>query len=250
MLVLKKIEIMKTINKIVALLFTLFVMGACNDTLDLESLTEPTDANFFSNEQELDLALTGVYNSVVWKGGYNLPVQVNMDNGGTDIGLVRGGFAGFDELGAGSHSASTTGFRDSYSNLYRGIGRANNLLQNMERAQEVVPEEKFNQIRAEALVLRAYFYHYLMELFGDVPYTEKLATSSEEALLPRVDKATIADNLLADLETAAAMLPPTQSDPGRITSGFAIGLRARIALYNNKLEEAAASAKAVIKFYN
>ncbi len=237
---------MKTINKILTLLITLFVMGACNDTLDLESLTEPTDANFFSNEQELDLALTGVYNSVVWQGGYSLPVQVNMDNGGTDIGLVRGGFAGFDELGAGSHSASTTGFRNCYSDLYRGIGRANNLLQNMERAQAVVPEEKFNQVRAEALVLRAYFYHYLMELFGDVPYTEELATSSEEALLPRVDKATIANNLLADLETAATLLPPTQSDPGRITSGFAMGLRARIALYNDMLEEAATSAQAVM----
>jgi len=82
------------------ILFLFFMTACTSDLLDLESLTEPTDATFFSNEQELDLALNGVYNSLVWLGGYNLPVQVNMDNGATDIGLVRSGFSGFDELGA------------------------------------------------------------------------------------------------------------------------------------------------------
>lgn len=237
---------MKNLNRKLLLLLAMIGIGACSDLLDLDSLTEPTDATFFSNEQELDLALTGVYNSVIWKGGYALPMQVNMDNGATDIGLVRGGFGGFDELGSGTHSASTSGFSSNYSVLYRGIGRANNLLQNMDRAIDVVPEAKFNEIKAQALVLRAYFYHYLMELYGDVPYTEELAASPDEALLPRISKATIADNLMADLQTASGLLPDIPSNPGRVTSGFAMGLRARIALYNNKYAEAAASAKVVM----
>ena len=238
---------MRNIKKTGFLLLTVLITGACNDVLDLDSLTEPTDATFFKNEQELDLALSGVYNSVIWQGGwYELPVQVNMDNGATDIGLVRGGDIGYDELGAGSHSASTSGFQDNYSHLYRGIGRANNLLQNMGRAKDEVPEETFNAIRAQALVLRAYFYHYLIELFGDVPYTDALAITPEDALLPRMEKAVLADSLLADLQTAAGLLPDTGPDPGRITRGVALGLHARIALYNNKFTEAAASAKAVM----
>ncbi len=237
---------MKNIQKIVLLMFIMMGMGACNDVLDLESLTEPTDATFFSSEQELDLALTGVYNSVMWQGGYALPMPVNMDNGATDLGLVRGGFSGFDELGAGSHSATTGGFQSMYSHLYRGIGRANNLLQNMERAADVVPAETFDRIRGEALTLRAYFYHHLMELYGDVPYTEQLVTNPQEALLPRESKATIANNLLEDLQTAAGLLPETAPDPGRVTRYVALGLRARIALYNENYTQAAASAKAVI----
>jgi len=177
---------------------------ACNEeVLDLESLNEPTDATFFSNEQELELALTGVYNSIIWQGGYNLPVQVNMDNGATDIGLVRGGYVGFEELGAGSHSASTGGFASVYSHLYRGIGRANNLIQNLERATDVVSTEKRQQIEAEAIVLRSYYYHYLIELFGDVPYTEILSPTPEDALLPRTPESEIVDNLLEDLQSAA-----------------------------------------------
>jgi hypothetical protein len=246
MRILQNNEIMKKINKILVMLLVVLGLGACSDVLDLESLTEPTDATFFSNEQELDLALSGVYSSVVWQGGYALPVQVNMDNGATDIGLVRGGYVGFDELGAGSHSASTGGFASVYSNLYRGIGRANNLLKNMERAQDVVPENSYSEIRAQALVLRAYFYHYLIELYGDVPFTEELATNPEDALLPRMPKAELANRLLSDLATAAGVLPETYSDPGRITKGVALGLHARIALYNNKYTEAAGSAKAVM----
>jgi len=239
-------EIMKKFKNIYLVLIALFLMSACEEVLDLESLTEPTDATFFSNEQELDLALTGVYRSVLWTSGYNLPMQAVMDNAATDIGLVRGGFTGFDELGAGVHSASTGGFKNIYSDLYTGIGRANNLLVNMDRAKDEVPEAAFNEIKGQALVLRAYYYHYLIELFGDVPFTESLAKSPEEALLPRTSKATIAASLLTDLETAAGLLPATQSDPGRITSGFALGLRTRIALYNGLFVEAAASAKTVI----
>ncbi|MEQ8682766.1 MAG: RagB/SusD family nutrient uptake outer membrane protein [Cyclobacteriaceae bacterium] len=237
---------MKNLIKINLIIGALLLMSACEDVIDLNSLTEPTDATFFSNEQELELALTGVYTSVRHQGGYSLPIQVNMDNGATDIGLVRGGFLSFDEVGAGSHSASSGGFASVYSHFYRGIGRANNLLNNMSRAQDVVTEAAYNRIQAEALVLRAYYYHYLLELFGDVPYTEILATTPEDALLPRESKVTIANSIMDDLDAAAGVLTDDPKDPGRVTRGFALGLKARIALYNGLYAEAAAAAKTVI----
>jgi len=223
------------------------MVSACNpDLLDLESLTEPTDATFFSNEEELDLALTGVYNSLIWLGGYNLPVQVNMDNAATDIGLVRGGFSSFDELGAGSHSANSGGFLNVYTHMYRGIGRANNLINNLERAADVVPAERLNQIKYEAMVLRAYYYHYLVFLFGDVPYTEDLISNPLDALLPRVDKEEIIDNILADLQEAAPNLPATAGDRNRVFRDVALTLHSRIALYAGRFREAATSSQAVI----
>ena len=236
---------------ILSLLTLLFTFVSCNDQiLDLESLTEPTDDTFFANEQELDLALTGVYNSLVWTGGYGLPAQVNMDNAATDIGLVRGGYLGFDELGAGSHSASTSGFSSVYTFLYQGIGRANNLINNLDRAADLVSEDRLNEIKGEAMVLRAYYYHYLTELFGDVPYTEALAVSVEDALLPRVAKSEVVDNMLSDLETSIQYLPETPSETGRVSADFAAALYARIALYNERFTEAATMAKTVIDHGN
>lgn len=223
------------------------VLGSCNSILDLESLTEPTNEEFFSNEQELQLALTGVYNSLIWIDGNRMPGQIMMDNGASDLAISRGvSTGGFQELGAGSHSASTPQFATNYRHFYTGIGRANNLLQNMVRASDVVDENTYNQIKGEALALRAYFYHYLIELYGDVPLSLTLATQPSEALLPRTPKAEIVDRLLADLEEAAGYLPVTQQGRGRFTKGAALTLRSRIALYGERYEDAINSAQAVM----
>ena len=225
---------------------------SCDDKLlNLESLTEPVDATFYANEQELDLALTGVYSTLVYTGQYGLPMPVVIDNSATDIGISRGfeGGSGFGELGAGSHSATSAIYQNTYSYSYKAIARANSLLNNMERAIEVVDPEKYSQIQAQALVIRAYYYMYLTELFGDVPLILEPNTSTEEALIPRSPKSEVVDRILSDLQTAAGILPNKWSDSGygRITKGAALALSARIALYNERYDIAAQSANLVIQ---
>lgn len=236
--------------KIVMLLLMVAGFNACEDKiLDLTSLTEPVDATFYSNEQELNLALTGVYNTLRFMGGYNLPIQVGMDNGATDLGINRGAdVAGMSDLGQGIHGTTTSGFQTAYSHLYTGISRANSLLSNMERAKASMSEDRFKAIQAQALVLRAYNYMYLTELFGDVPYIDAIIKDTKDALLPRTTKAEIVDKIMADLQTASASLPNTwpAAEYGKITKGVALGLRARIALYNKKYDEAVTSAKAIM----
>lgn len=240
---------MRKYKLIIALLLSVGFWACESKILDLDSLTEPIDATFFSNEAELELALAGVYNSIILRDEYRLPVQVSMDNAATDIGVVRMGAVGYAELGSGSHSAATGGFQQTYSNHYKGIARANALLQNMERAKNVVPEAKFNDIKSQALVLRAYHYMYLTELFGAVPYVDKIVGDPADGLQPRTEKASIVEKLLAELQQAASVLPLTrpQADKGKITRAVALTLRARIALYNKNYTEAAASAKAVME---
>src|SRR5690606_40895627 len=97
-------------NKILLMLLILSGLSACDDKLlNLESLTEPVDATFYANEQELDLALTGVYSTLVYTGQYDLQMPVVIDNSATDIDIYRGFEvgSGFGELGAGSHSATS-----------------------------------------------------------------------------------------------------------------------------------------------
>lgn len=240
---------MKTLKHFSYILVATLVMmfGGCSNILDLESLTEPNNEDFFSNEQELLLALTGVYNTVYWVDLNNVPGPMMMDNGGTDIGVSRGiSMGGFVELGAGSHSSSTSWFATNYEQFYTGIARANNLLNNMPRAREAMDENRYNQIRGEALSLRAYCYHFLTELYGDVPYTSQLATSPDEALIPRMPKSQVADSMLNDLQLAADFLPTTQSERGRFTKGAALALQARIALYNSRFDVAASAARAAM----
>lgn len=241
---------MKNYKTILMLLLFLSSFSACEDQiLDLKSLTQPVNTTFYSNEQELDMALTGVYNTLIYTGGYGLPLQVLMDNGATDLGINRGAnIAGMSELGQGIQGTTTSGFKEAYSHFYTGIARANSLLDNMERAKDLVSDDRFKAIQAQAMVLRAYNYMYLTELFGDVPFIDAVIKGPSEALLPRVSKTEIVDQIMDDLQTASASLPNTwsSSDYGKITKGVALGLRARIALYNKRYDDAAASAKAVM----
>ena len=236
--------------RIFMVLLMIICISACEDKiLDLKSLTEPVDATFYSNEQELDLALTGVYNTLLYRGGYDLPLQIGMDNGATDLGINRGAdIAGMSDLGQGSHASTTGGFQSAYSHFYTGIARANMLLGNMERAKDKVSENKYKAIQAQAMVIRAYNYMYLTELFGDVPYIDAPIKNPADALLSRTPKSEIVDKMMADLQTASEFLPNTVSAAnfGRITKGVALGLRARIALYNKRYNEAVTSAKAIM----
>lgn len=240
---------MKQFKYILALSLVLGFTACEEKYLDLQSPTEPTTGSFFSNEAELNLALTSVYHSLIFRAGYEIPIQTSMDNAATDIGITRGINSGaYEELGAGIHSANSGGFRESYTKHYTGIARANSLLEYMERAKSVVSDPVFQDIRSQAIVIRAYHYMYLTEIFGDVPFIETVFQNPADALLPRTPKATIVEKLLADLKTAAEALPQTRPDSerGRITKAVALGLRARIALYSKNYTEAAASAKEVM----
>ena len=64
-------------------LLLLLVIGfsSCeNQILDLDSLTEPVDDIFYKNEEELNLALNGAYNSMRLTTDYKVPLwQWTMD---------------------------------------------------------------------------------------------------------------------------------------------------------------------------
>lgn len=233
-------------KKLILALALVVGVGSCTETiLDLEPLAESTSSTFFANEAELQLALTGVYGGLYLQGGYGIPLPMVMDVAGTELGIMRSGSYGFEDIGAGTHSSTTGGIANLYRDLYRAVGRANNLLVNMEKAKDVSPQ-RMNEIRGQALALRAYNYIYLVNLFGDVPYIDFVPSSPEEALVGRTPKATVVDNILADLQTAADLLPETLPEPGRVTKAVALALRARAALFAGRYSDAAASAQAVI----
>lgn len=225
-------------------ILALVVLAAgCTDDLDRFPLDEPSDATFFSTEAELTLAINGVYHSLWWHIGSH-PAHQNLDNT-TDIGFLRDG--GIRDLADGSGTSTSAGPEDFWTDLYAGISRANTLLTNMERAKDVVTEAKFVEIQAEAKFLRAYFYHHLTELFGDVPLLET-QPSLDESQIGRSPKSEVAALMFSDLNFAADHLPVTWSgkDVGRATKGAALTLLARVALYNNNYDLAIEASQEVM----
>lgn len=240
---------MKNILNIYTTLFGLLALLSCSDkVLDLQPLGNPTDATFFSNENELQLAINGVYGRLSEPDEEILPLTMYMDAILTDNALYRitDNNDGLRALSNSAHDPNS-GF-SFYGSYYRSIGRANAMLDNMERATDVVETSILNDFRAQALTLRAYYYHFLIEFWGDVPYIDFLPSDDPtSAFLPRTPKAQIVQNLLSDLEEAAGLVDSSLSgSQERVTLAVIHGLRARIALYAGEFAIAAQAADAAL----
>src|SRR5690606_1026702 len=95
--------------------------------------------------------------------------------------------------------------------------------------------------------LRAYFYTYLIGLYGDVPWVDHILELSN-AHLPRTPKAEVLQHIYEDLDFAAENLPTTRpsTETGKVTKGAALALKARAALWLDDFQTAAEAAKAVM----
>ncbi len=137
-----------------------------------------------------------------------------------------------------------------WSILYSGIARANNTLIACNNATGVTTE-KLEQYKAEAHFLRAYYYHWLWKLWGNVPYFDKPLTAPYMAKQITADQLYI--KIMEDVNFAATdgKLPmkTTGPDLGRVSQATAIMLKSRVVMYqkdNTKYNEVVADLAKVI----
>ncbi len=89
------------------------------------------------------------------------------------------------------------------------------------------------RMKGEVYFLRAYFYHNLMRMYGGVPLITKVYGLSDDFSVARNSFKETVDFIVADADSAAALLPSSYSgaDVGRATKGAALALKARVLLY-------------------
>lgn len=230
----------------IAIIFVALCMSSCKEEfLEKAPLDNPSSATFFSNQKELEIALNGAYRSLYWHS-YKVPYVLWLD-AATDLAWSRGDFGGVLTIQDGQFTPETEIFYTVWSHMYTAISKANNILDNMERAKEVVSPEFYSDAEAQARFLRAYFYTYLVTLYGDVPWVDHML-SIDEAQLPRTPKEEVIANIYSDLDFAASNLPVTRSgaEIGKATKGAALTLKARLALISGDYRTASEAAKEVM----
>ena len=237
---------MKTIIRLSFIFFGLLITSSCSkDYLDKVPLSGPSAASFYSNADELQLGLFGCYKAINFEAKTQRPWPVILDVA-TDIDWNRSAHA-MQDIGKGSYASNNASILVFWREFYQAIGRCNFLLDNVDRVKDKVSPAVYAQSIAEARFIRALSYHYLIELFGDVPLVTHTATL-EDLQVPRDSKAKIVDFIFSEMDAAAADLPATYDakNLGRATKGAALAIKARTALYNGKWDVAAAAAKAVM----
>jgi len=134
---------------------------------------------------------------------------------------------------------------DYWNATYHQIYAANAVLEGL--SYSPIPAEDSNRLEGEAYFIRATLHFYLVNLFGSIPYV----TSTDHRINSTIEKNTVSEvygKVIADLETAIALLPENYTSNGRTRPNkyTAMALMARVHLYKSSWIEAENWSNAVL----
>ena len=221
---------------IVAAFWGLIITGGCKKALETTPYSYFTSDNFYTSIDEAYMATLGVYGAVsTWSGyGWNIPIVFDNDN---DIGQTSGIAAdNWRIIPHYSGIPETDMFYGTWSALYQGIDRANVVLEKipeMSIYNSGTDDEKaqLGRLIGEAKFLRGFYYSELVRLWGDVPFKTTSSKAGGDLRLGLTDRYTIYEQIIKDMEEAAALLPAEKPADERINKWAAKAMLARVALF-------------------
>ena len=123
---------------------------------------------------------------------------------------------------------------DKWEQVYEGVNRTNATLtllkQVVKDSPSAITASDQAGIEGEALFLRAHYMFEAYRMWGNVPYLREDDTDVRKASIP---KATVATEILKDLDAAIAKLPttPRKGQVGRATQWTAKAYKGRVQMY-------------------
>ncbi|MBQ4915984.1 RagB/SusD family nutrient uptake outer membrane protein [Maribacter sp. MMG018] len=224
-------------KNIIAFVLLLGLCSSCEeDFLETAPYSFSSPENFYSNDAEIELAITAGYSvindaSVMGNGNYDTFGRglLFMLNGGTDESITKEGFGNTDYApwGLASFNSTNKFLKYNWFYWYAGINRLNLLLENLDGA-EMEDETRRETVRAEARFLRGLYHMYLAKMFGAIPtYTESLA-DPEKARQPLNE---VYELIIEDFKYAYENLDHRSSKTGRANKWTAGGFLAELYCY-------------------
>lgn len=236
----------KIVNKIIVAAIMLVLLSSCEEYLDKYPLDKPSDATFYSTESELKLAVNGIYSDLYFHPRNSMQLNLLLDCA-SDIGWDRDAGSSIQLMARGLQNPTLDLFSNTWFQYYSTISKCNLLLANMDKARENTSADVFKRVEGEARFFRAYSYHLLTNFYGDVPLITEPQTdvNAKPASTP---KSEIIEFILNELETSSQLLPQSYSgdEIGMVTSGAALAIKARTALFNSNWDVAADACQRVI----
>ena len=226
----------------------LLAAAGCKSFLDQPVLGQYTTDAFFTNDTNAKLAVNAAYVPLTFVDASSNVLWVLADVSSDDAvkGSNPGDQADFDNVQIFNVTPINAAVEAQWKRDYDGVFRCNAVLDGLPATNTSVSATVLNQSVGEAKFLRAWYYFQLTNLYGDIPLHLKVSTP-EELQSPVVPQAQIFQQVEADCQDAAKLLPDSWSGPdvGRATKGAALALLAKAYLYEKKWPEAAQAAQQV-----
>lgn len=211
----------------------MLIISCSEEFTSLAPLSQRNVESFYNTETDFEVAINGVYDALQSNGTYNnnyiLLFEMRADNsanGGGATGLAQA----FERIDNFNEIVDNNESGNAWSASYEGISRANKLLAELEGAD--ISPALADRVRGEALFVRSLLYYNLAVIFGNVPLRLEPVTSTSNIEINQVDAATIYNQIVGDLQTAADLLPTSYSgeNTGRATSYAAYTLLGKVYL--------------------
>ena len=214
-----------------ATLLVLLGAGGCNDILDVTPKDQFPDQAVFADPSLAEAFLNDIYRGL-GHGLYEIMLASMTDE--THFIHVYA----TDRIVQARITSSDRGALDdgrfahfNWGPNYSRIRQANIFLSHIDAA--TFDDASKQRMKGEAFFLRAYFYHNLMRMYGGVPLITKVYGLNEDYTVTRNSFKETVDFIVANADSAAALLPLSYSgvNVGRATKGAALALKARVLLY-------------------
>ena len=235
------------IKFITLMVLLLTIQPGCQKFLDEDLQGLRSDQQFYQSANDAELALTGIYNVLSFSEDDNR-IWVFGDVASDDA--TKGGIPG-DQADIGliddfNVSTDNGNLETVWVIYYEGISRSNKLLDNIDGINMDV--ERRDQIKGQAKFLRAYFYYWLVNIFGDIPVHTTTPTPEELQKAATPADEVWSKVIISDLQEAASLLPETftGSKLGQATSIAAYALLAKAYLFTGQWAQSEDAARRVV----
>ncbi|MEI6946820.1 RagB/SusD family nutrient uptake outer membrane protein [Paraflavisolibacter sp. H34] len=220
-------------NKLLALtLLALLAGGAsCKKILEAEPSDFSVPGNYFQTETQVNSYLASVYDVLNDGNWYNNQFRANISEGTDEsYNTASIGSPYPAHYSASSSDASITGF---WQAIYRGLDRANTLLENLDRAS--LSADKKARVLGEAKFLRAYYLFTATQWFGDVPLKTTSTKTQGDAQIAFTPSKEVYDFVIREMTEAEGLLAAQKASTlaynERVTYTTVQGMLARVCLF-------------------
>ncbi|WP_250318171.1 RagB/SusD family nutrient uptake outer membrane protein [Pedobacter sp. B4-66] len=218
-------------------LFLLFSSSCKRDFLEKPNGSDVTIDTIFSSKIKAETFLWNVYGTYMPNGfsnDWNIRdgMQAGMLMAASDEGDIYDSWPGPNSHNEGNWGPQGNN-EDEFGSHYKGIRNASIFLENVDRVPDISATEK-DQMKAEAIFLRALQYAELVKRYGGVPLVDKKLEATGSIKIPRSTYEECVNFIVKSCdEVIASSIPDSYPTGwrGRINRGAALALKSRVLLY-------------------
>ncbi|QFZ53475.1 RagB/SusD family nutrient uptake outer membrane protein [Oceanihabitans sp. IOP_32] len=234
---------MKKLKYIILTVGFIGILNSCSDDfINVENKEVLTEESFWQTEDHAMQALTSAYAAMQSASGskwaFFEEIYTSLAYRADDVDNNTAETYG-RTLASFSNTTEESGPYNVWQASYAGIGRANQILQQVPN-MEVLSENMKKTLIAEAKFLRAYYYFWLVTGFENVPLVTSFSGDLNDLFPSQATPSAVWAQIETDLTEAEADLPTSHPSEwkGRATLGAAKSLLGKVYLFQEKWGEA------------